>query len=178
MAPPVLANGQIVFVYSKTVIKIIPGHTTPRLESNTGKDASQKKDGADAVNMMPELQRAPKEYKVEVRAPSFLETKDLILHQPFADKEGMLILINPPAETELKATRMINSADVMFVDSDGYIIKIAPSLDLTNLSETIGSGKPIHAFVFLKSGTCSSDDIQIGDRIENDAFKTHPTIIQ
>lgn len=172
IAPVALATGNGVFVYSKTIIKIIPKSTEP-----AGQKEPPAKNDSPTITL-PDLKRTPKEFKVEVRDPSFLSLRDFIVHQPFSDKEGMIILFDPPTQTQLVTTRMISSADVLFVDVDGFIIKIAPSLNLESLSEPIDSGRPIHAFVFLKSGTAAANDIQIGDRIENTSFKTHPVIIQ
>jgi uncharacterized membrane protein (UPF0127 family) len=178
VACPALAQQQGVFVYSKTILKIIPKPSDPAATASNGKEPAEKTDNALGNIMMPDLKRAPKEFKVEVRDPSFLEIRDFIVHQPFADKEGMIILIDPPQQMQLKATRMIASADVLFVDVDGNIFKIAPALNLSNLSEPIDSGRPLHAYVFLKSGMAAASDIQIGDRIENASFKTHPVVIQ
>jgi uncharacterized membrane protein (UPF0127 family) len=90
----------------------------------------------------------------------------------------LLILVDPPAEAEVDATRMIASADILFVNEDGIIIKIAPSLKLPELNEPVKSGRPIHAFVYLKAGTAAASDIRVGDHIENTSFKTHPIVIQ
>jgi uncharacterized membrane protein (UPF0127 family) len=174
---PAVAEQQSSFIYTKTIIKIVPKAAVQTTEPAAATD-KKGADAADPSGMMPTLRRAPKEFTVEVRTAAFLQQKDFISHQPFTDREGLLILIDPPAEAELVATRMIAAADVLFVDADGYIIKIAPELKLAGLTEAIGSGRPVHAFVYLKSGTASASDIEIGDRIENTYFKTHPVVIE
>jgi uncharacterized membrane protein (UPF0127 family) len=174
LAFPALAQHQPTFVYAKTIIRIIPkAMPEPAPAAN-----NDKKPTVDPSGMMPVLSRGPKEFTVEVRTPSFLAQKDFISLQPFTDREGMLILVDPPARAQISATHMIASADVLFVDADGIIIKIAPNLKLSTLTETIDSELPIRAFVYLKAGTTAADDIAIGDRIENNAFKTHPQVIQ
>jgi uncharacterized membrane protein (UPF0127 family) len=179
------AQTQNTFIYAKTILKIIPKAEvqtlTPAAPADKNKETDKKsaeKGPIDPASMMPVLKRVPKEFTVELRQASFLTQKDFIAHQPFTDEEGMLILIDPPAQTALKPTHMISSADVLFVDEDGIIIKIAPELKLSELSESIDSNKPIHAFVYLKAGTASASDIRIGDHIENSYFKTHPVVIQ
>lgn len=175
---PAAADAQVVFSYSRTILKIVPRAVEPTADDTrtVGKPTGKDKDVVS--ELLPPVTRAPKEFKVEVREPTFLETKDFIVHRAFADNEGLLILYNPPQIKTLQATRMIASADVLFADADGNIIKIAPRLDIANLSEPIESGRPIHALVFLKSGIVAATDIRIGDRLENNAFKTHPVIIQ
>lgn len=181
-ASPVFANGQNDFIFSKTVLRIIPKPSEPiaiPADSAKDKDTDAVKKKEDPLNnLMPVLERSPKEFQVEIRQQSYLDQRDFIVHQPFADKEGMLVLVDPPQERELKSTRMIAKADVLFVDADGIIFKIAPELNLGSLDEPIPSGKPMHAFVYLRQGTAAGSDIQIGDRIENTAFKTHPVVIQ
>lgn len=172
------------FIYAKTVLKILPKAEPEPVEELKDSDkvkADPQKDGITVITpdpLMPKLKRVPKEFTVEVRPHSFLHQKDFIAHQPFADREGMLILIDPPAVAQVTATRMIASADVLFADNDGIIIKIAPSLKLSELTEPVESGRPIHAFIYLKAGTAESSDIRPGDRIENRHFKTHPVVIQ
>lgn len=173
---PVAAEDQTSFIYTKTLLKIVP-HTTPQVLEPANK--MPKNEGMiDPATLMPSLKRVTKEFTVEVRTPAFLKQTDFISHQPFTDKEGMLILVDPPALAELGPTRMITTADILFVDQDGIIIKIAPELKLSALTEIISSDKPIHAFVYLKAGEVSASDIQLGDRIENSYFKTHPVVLQ
>ena len=172
---------QSTFVYSKTTIKINPKNPEMSPEpQGTEKSVNPENVGGvlDPAVMMPALQRTPKEFVVDLRTQDFLQQKDFIVMQPFADREGMMILIEPAARFQLKATRMISSADVLFADSDGYITKMAPDLKFPTLTETIDSDKPIHAVIYLKSGTIASSDIQIGDRVENMNFQTHPVVIQ
>ena len=179
LACPAHAVSGNAFIYSKTILRIVPGAQAQQADAplKENKEADKKNTAAPEV-FMPQLKRSPKEFTVEVRTPSFLSQKDFILHQPFTDRQGMLILVDPPAIAEVTATRMIASADVLFINEDGAIVKIAPRLKLSDLTESIGSGGPIRAFVYLKPGTTEANDIQVGDRIENTYFKTHPVVIQ
>lgn len=185
LACPAIAGADETFVYTKTVLKIVPRPGSQRTPAPAeAKDAAKDIKKGDtplfdtAESLMPVIKRAPKEYTVEVRTRAFLDQTDFIEHQPFADREGMLILIDPPAEAAVKSTQMIAQADLLFVDADGVIVKIAPELALAALTEPVESGKPIHAFLFLKSGAAAHDDILLGDRIENSNFKTHPVVIE
>jgi uncharacterized membrane protein (UPF0127 family) len=175
---------EMTFVYTKTVLKIIPRveivATEPVVPDDSKKSAKTDDDASTKTpdNLMPKLKRTPKEFTVELREPSFLDQKDFIAHQPFDDKEGLMILITPPRQAQLSSTHMIASADVLFVDADGIIVKIAPQVDLFKLAERIDSDKPIRAFVYLKAGAVADNDIRIGDRLENTYFKTHPVVIE
>ena len=115
---------------------------------------------------------------MEVRPLSFLEQRDFIAHQPFTDKEGMMLLVDPPAPAQLKSSNLLGKMDVLFVLEDGKIDKIAPEISLPELEEPLTSDKPIRVFVFLKAGQAQASDIRPGDRVDNPLFKTHPIILQ
>jgi len=169
IASPSLAQRSEPFVYSKTLVKIVPKSTEPG-PSQAG--------APDITKMLPTLKRVPKEFTVDVRPAEFLKQRDFISMQPFSDRGGLFILFDPPAEAQVTQTKMISIADVLFIDADGNITKIAPSLKLSSLTETIDSGGPIRALLFLKAGTTVSSDIGVGDKIENEHFKSHPIILQ
>ncbi len=175
-------------IYSKTVIKIIPSRprvsaeATEQAEKNDNKKSASNviKDAGNtkSSDLFPDLKRVSKEFTVEVRPLSFLEQKDFISHQPFTDKEGMMMLIEPAQVAQLKSANLIGKIDVLFVSPDGIVEKIAPDLVLPDLLEPIDSEKPVRAFIFLKAGQAKDSDIEPGDYIENQLFKSHPVILQ
>jgi Uncharacterized ACR, COG1430 len=118
------------------------------------------------------------DFTVEIKTPDFLIQDDFITHSMFGKHEGLLILIDPVAEASLTASRMVGTSDVIFINEDGIITKIAPNLNLADLAEPIASGKPIRAFLFIKAKSAEQDRIIPGDRFENGIFKTHPVILQ
>jgi len=168
--------------YSKTVIKIVPADdsaTNEKKDDGKKKSDDDKKAGdAGTGNLLPALHRVEKEFTVEVRPLSFLEQRDFIAHQPFTDREGMMMIIDPPAQEQLKSSNLLGKIDVLFVLEDGTIEKIAPGIDLSTLAEPLATDKPMRAFVFLKADTTQSNDIRPGDHIVGYLFKTHPVILQ
>lgn len=160
--------------YSTTVIKIIPANEPAAANKNN----DQKTVDARTSDLLPALHRAQKEFTVEVRPLSFLAQKDFISHQPFTDREGMMMIIEPPAQEQLRSSNLIGKIDVLFVLEDGTIEKIAPDIDLTQLAEPLTTDKPVRAFVFLKAGMAQASDIKPGDHIAGSLFKSHPVVLQ
>lgn len=171
------ASADAPLVYSKTVITIVPAPELSKPQSNKKADDKKISDSK-TIDLLPETRRVTKEFTVEVRPLSFLSEHDFIAHQPFTDKEGMMMLIDPPAPTQLKSSNLLGKVDVLFVLEDGIIDKIAPDLSLPELEEPLASDKPVRAFVFLKPGQAQASDIRPGDRVENPLFKTHPFVLQ
>lgn len=122
--------------------------------------------------------REPVDFSFEVKNPDFLQQNDFIVHSDFADREGLLILIDPVAPASVNSTQMLSVADVIFVNEDGYITKIAPKLNLAELNEPVPSGGAVKAILFIKKGGAEQDRIVPGDHFENSLFKTHPVTMQ
>lgn len=158
-------------VYSRILLKIIP---TSQPVSTT---KEQKENAKKSVAELPPTPRNTKTYTVNVRPLQFLAQRDFISHQPFTDKGGMLILIDPPEVATLQSSNLLGTVDVLFISPDGIIIKIIPNVSLSALEEPISTEKPVRAFVFLKGQTAKTDHIQPGDRIENSLFKSNPLIL-
>lgn len=161
--------------YSTTVIKIVPAQETV---STAKKNDDKKSVDVGASDLLPDLHRVEKEFTVEVRPLGFLAQKDFIAHQPFTDREGMMMVIDPPTQEQLKSSNLIGKIDVLFVLEDGLIEKIVPDIDLTTLAEPLAADKPIHAFIFLKAGMAAASDIKPGDHVRGVIFKTHPVVLQ
>jgi uncharacterized membrane protein (UPF0127 family) len=170
------ADSQPPIIYTKTIVKIIPKLAPAKVVNATKED--KKEDTTKPSEILPELARVSKEFNVEVRPLQFLAQRDFIAHQPFTDKEGMLILIDPPQQASLNAARLLAKVDVFFINEDGIITKIAPDLALSTLDEPINSDNPLHAFLFLKAGMSKTNDIKPGDRVESSFFKKHPIVLQ
>ncbi len=183
LIPVSAAFAYVPLIYSKTLIRIVPaedsGAAASREPTKNGKDETGKTLGdSKTSDLLPSLHRIAKEFTVEVRPMSFLDQKDFIAHQPFTDREGMMMVIDPPAQEQLKSTTLVGKTDVLFVLDDGTIEKIAPQIDLSQLSEPLATDKPVRAFIFLKAGTAQQADIRPGDHVVGFLFKTHPVILQ
>lgn len=177
------ASDDMPVIYSRAVIKIVPADTgapeaKPKAKTEDAEGDDSKPEENKPTSVLPHLQRVAKEFTVEVRPLRFLSQRDFISHQPFTDTGGMLILIDPPARMALKSASLLAKLDVLFVNSDGVITKIAPGISLAYLDEDIDSGKAIRAFIFLKSGMASASDIHPDDHVEGSFFRTHPVILQ
>ena len=165
---PLAGVAQTPLTYSKVTIRIAPRSAAPKPEATKGESDAAKKEESGAAKpseILPVLPRTAKEFVVELRPPAFLTQKDFIAHQPFGDKEGMLILLDPPQAMKLTATNLLGKSDILLVKEDGLISQIAPDVNLRELDEPIDSSEMLRAFVFLKAGTAKASDIQPGDRV-------------
>ena len=177
---PLTLHAETPVIYSKTVIKIIPKQVQIFKEEGKKEDKNNEKKAGDSKtgDMLPNLKRVTKEFNVEVRPLSFITQHDFISSQPFTDKEGMMMMVDPVQIAELKSSNLFGKIDVLFVSEDGVISKIAPNLTLSELAEPVSSEKPIKAFIFLKNDMARISDIKPNDIIENPIFKSHPIILQ
>ncbi len=175
--PAAFADEAAPVIYTKTTIKIIPKADKTKVELQPAEKKDEKEESK-PTEVLPVLPRVTKEFTVEVRPIEFLGQHDFISHQPFTDKEGMMILITPPQIVALKSANLLAKVDVLFVMEDGLISQIAPNLSLPGLAEPIETEKSVHAFVFLKAGTAKESDIAPGDTLESPLFKTHPIMLE
>jgi len=176
IAHPVINQSPPV-IYTRTILKFIPKHAHSKVE--TVKEVKEEKQGdSKPTEILPSLPRVAKEFDVEVRPLGFLAQHDFLAHQPFTDKGGMLILIDPPQRIALTSTNLLAKVDVLFVTEDGLITQIAPDVLLPGLQEPIDTENPIHAFIFLKAGMAKASDIEPGDHVESTVFKTHPVLLE
>lgn len=152
----------------------------PAKEKGDEKEKQEKagEDGKAAENEQETHERTPIEFSVESKSPDFLAQDDFISHDSFPTHEGLLIVLDPAGDYSLTATRMVSTSDILFINEDGYITKIAPNLNLAELSEAIPSKGAVKALLFVKAGTVSEDKIALGDHFEGDLFKTHPYVLQ
>ena len=177
---PITIFAETPVIYSKTIIKIVPSQIQIAKEDGKKTDKNEEKKAVDSKtgDMLPNLKRISKEFSVEIRPLSFLTQHDFISSQPFTDKEGMMMLVEPVQISELKSSNLFGKVDVLFVSEDGVVTKIAPNLNLAELAEPVSSEKPIRALIFLKNNMAKISDIQPSDIIENPIFKSHPVILQ
>lgn len=169
------ASANDVLTYNKAKIRIVPASdgVQPVIKGNDKKAVDTR-----SGELIPNLQRVGKEFAVEVRTLAFLEQRDFVVHQPFSDKEGMMIPLEIPATITLQSSSLFGKTDILFVLEDGLIDSIAPEISLRDLTEPLASNKPVRAVIFLKSGMVRSSDIRPGDRVVADIFKHHPVILQ
>jgi uncharacterized membrane protein (UPF0127 family) len=168
---------------------IKPEDKKPSGELPTTKGEAQKKEDDDKLKVSrirepaddvppPPPPREPVEYTVDVKSPDYFNQDDVISQTTFADRDGLLILIDPIGVAAVASTNLLSTVDILFINEDGYITKIAPKLNVRDLQENISSGKAIRALLYLKPGGVEQERIELGDRFEGSLFKTHPTIIQ
>ncbi len=122
--------------------------------------------------------REPIEFTVDMKPMSYFDQEDVISQTVIGEREGLLIVVEPPALASISASRLLSSSDVVFVNEDGYITRIAPRLNISELQEPVSSGAAVRAIIYLRPGAVEHERIVPGDRFESELFKTHPVIVQ
>lgn len=95
----------------------------------------------------------------------------------YVDKAGVLMAFSTPDKHPITSLAQYAPVDILFIDKQGKILQIAPSISLSELDQEIYPESPILAFLFLKGGSCSELSINVGDEIQYSLFKKPPLIL-
>jgi uncharacterized membrane protein (UPF0127 family) len=94
-----------------------------------------------------------------------------------AERSGTLMVFPTPQIVPIVASTQYAPLDILFIDKEGMIVQIAPSLVLSTLEEDIYPPRPVLAMLFVKGGTCERLSIRPGDEIEYELFKKPPPVL-
>lgn len=91
---------------------------------------------------------------------------------------AMMFIFNPSQSAHVGALDYYQPLDVLWVDDNGNITSIAPSLQLAEIREPLVDNKPSKAIILLPGGTVDAQSITPGDTIiDSDFFQTPPKIL-
>jgi uncharacterized membrane protein (UPF0127 family) len=74
--------------------------------------------------------------------------------------------------------KVYTAVDVVFIDPDGVILQILPSIVPAEINRDITSEKPISALLYLKSGEAKKRDIRPKDIATHALFNAKPVILK
>ncbi len=95
-----------------------------------------------------------------------------------SDNTGIMMLFDEPSQPPIIPMSQYAPTDILFLDKEGKIIQIVPSIQLSELEQEIVPSAPIIAFLFLRAGICEKLVIEPGDSVEYGAFKKSPVILE
>jgi uncharacterized membrane protein (UPF0127 family) len=115
---------------------------------------------------------------VEIRdGMSLYSQNDWFNLASYSEKEAVMMAFSEPAIQPIVNSAQYAPVDILFVDKQGKITQIVPSILLSDLEKDIIPDEPILAFLFLKGGACAELSINAGDDVEYSMFKKPPRIL-
>lgn len=122
--------------------------------------------------------RQPVAIKAEIRSEQVLRLDWVHSLGSLRDDMGMLILFDPPTNRPLARGTIYSPVDVLFVNSEGRILQIAPDINLSQLQDTVSAKEPARAWLYLQGGASEALGIRPGDRLEHPLFSPRPVVLE
>ncbi|MEK6746906.1 MAG: DUF192 domain-containing protein [Pseudomonadota bacterium] len=95
----------------------------------------------------------------------------------YSEKSGVMMVFARPDTKPIIRSTQYAPVDILFIDKQGAITQIAPSINLSEIEEDIYPNAPILAYLFVKGGTCANMHINVGDEVQYSLFKKSPLIL-
>lgn len=110
-----------------------------------------------------------KVFNVEIAKTTEERERGLMYRKELPDGQGMLFDFSPQQEVSMWMKNTYVSLDMIFIQADGRILRIAENTK--PLSERIiSSGGPVKAVLEVVAGTARKDGIAAGDRVAGPLF--------
>ena len=103
---------------------------------------------------------------VEIADTPEARSRGLMFRESLADDRGMLFLYPAPREVSMWMKNTLIPLDMLFVGSDGRIVRVARNAQPHSLT-TISSGGPVIAVLEIGGGRSAELDVRTGDRLES-----------
>jgi uncharacterized membrane protein (UPF0127 family) len=111
------------------------------------------------------------EFNVEMALSGEQQMTGLMFRPSVPPNEGMLFDWGASRESAMWMRNTITSLDMVFINQDGTIRRIAERTVPQSLA-TIPSNGPVRATLELAAGTAERLGLRVGDRVENRIFGT------
>ena len=112
-------------------------------------------------------------FSVEMARTPEQQTVGLMFRESVPADGGMLFDWGSPRPSQMWMRNTVASLDMLFIDADGTIRRIAENTVPHSLA-TIGSGGPVRATLELAAGTARRLGIRAGDRVLHPIFGADP----
>lgn len=122
--------------------------------------------------------RISHQFSGEIRGEEALTLEYIHTLNTLDEYSTVMILLDAPSIVSLPIYNVYTPIDVAFVDNDGEIIQIIPSIVPAEITRDIQAKTPIRALIFFKTGITKSLDIRPRDIVKFSAFNARPIIIQ
>jgi hypothetical protein len=120
--------------------------------------------------------RAPIPLEVELRNEDALRLEYIHELNTLSPDTGVMIALGIPEITPLPAMSVFTPVDAIFVDEEGVIIQILPTVILGEMTRSIAARRPIKAFLFLKAGQATARAIRPHDIVVGSSFTPPPPV--
>ena len=108
-------------------------------------------------------------YRVEVADTGHLKTIGLMYRSSLPADQGMLLLNEKPQQLNIWMKNTFIPLDIIYIDTDGYIVKIVENAQPESTSVMPSDGK-VKAVLELNAGQVQKREIAVGDRV---AYRIH-----
>lgn len=180
---PALAHAQAEqatpVIFSRSPVTIVPAPAPTAEEPPApAKTEETAKPAPPAATTAALPARVAHRFMVDIRPEADLYSEGLFNLASIADSQGLMYMLPAIARTGLRAAKIYAPVDVMFIDAEGKILQIAPSVALSQLQEPLESRQSCAAFLLLKAGSAAGFDIRPGDYVQHPNFTRKPIILQ
>ncbi|MBN66979.1 MAG: hypothetical protein CMM94_05370 [Rickettsiales bacterium] len=117
-------------------------------------------------------------FSVEVRPENAMRLEWIHTLNTLDNNRGVMIAFETPMQIPLMPLEVYKPVDVLFIDNDGKILQIAPSVVLGELQQDIYAKKPIRAFLYLQGGISESLNIKPRDEVDHPLFNSAPVVLE
>jgi uncharacterized protein len=104
------------------------------------------------------------QFTVEIADTEAARRAGLMCRESLPADRGMLFVYPAPREARMWMQNMRLPLDMLFIDAEGRIVKIASHV-APGATSRIHSGQPVTAVLELPAGTADRHGIRIGDRV-------------
>ena len=103
-------------------------------------------------------------YRVEVADTARLKSIGLMYRSSMPEKQGMLLLNKKPQRMNIWMKNTFIPLDIIYIDRDGYIVKIVENAR-TESTSVMPSGGKVKAVLELNAGQVREKNIAVGDGV-------------
>ncbi len=104
------------------------------------------------------------DYRIEVADTRRLKSIGLMYRSSLPAGRGMLLLNEKPQELNVWMKNTFIPLDIIYIDTDGYIVKIVENAQPESTAVMPSEGK-VKAVLELNAGQVEMRDIAVGDRV-------------
>lgn len=113
------------------------------------------------------------DFMVEMALTPEQQTVGLMFRTSVPENSGMLFDWSAPRRSQMWMHNTVSSLDMLFIDADGTIKRIAERTVPYSLA-VIDSGDPVRATLEIAAGVAEKLDIRVGDKVLNKVFGNAP----
>jgi uncharacterized membrane protein (UPF0127 family) len=162
------AQGVATFTYQRGVVQLLRAHP-PALPA-----LPWQGEAAPVQLAIPALEIA-----VDIRpSTSLYQQEGWVNMGGLSGANGMFFVFDKPQPARVGALSYYQPLDVLWLDENGVVTSIAPSLKLAEISVPLVDTKPSKAVLFLAGGMADVFSISPGDKITgSEFFQTPPKVL-